>query len=104
MGSRYGRVARSMMASGKTIMRMALALCFMLMAIYMKDNGSMIWLMDMECSNEKTVTHMLATGLKTSNMEKELRPVYVVLDMKEISTKVENKVTAYLYLMTKVLT
>ena len=51
MANRSGKMAQSMMVSGRETKRMVMAHLYMQMAISMKDNGSMIRHMDMELIN-----------------------------------------------------
>lgn len=57
-------------------------LSYMQMEIFMKANGSMTKLMVMEHTSMLMVQLMLASGLKISNMEKELKNGQMVQNTK----------------------
>jgi hypothetical protein len=51
MVNKFGKMVLSMMDNGKETKQMVMELLFMLMEIFMRVNGSMIKLMDMEHIN-----------------------------------------------------
>ena len=92
MDTRGGRMAASMMASGKGIRLMASGNSFMLMEIFMMASGLMIRLMVMELIPMLMGLLMLGNGLKINNMERDLKNGLMVPNMKDITWMGKNMV------------
>lgn len=70
MDSKFGKMAQSMMVSGKEIKQMVMVLSFMLTVMFMKGSGITIKLMDMVHINTLMAQLMSEIGLKINNMAK----------------------------------
>lgn len=90
MDSRSGRMAPSMMDSGREIKPMDMEHLFMLTVTSMKASGSMIRLTVMELINMPTVLLMSVNGTRTNNMAKELKNGQMVLNTKGITWTVKS--------------
>lgn len=69
--SKLGQMELNMKVVGEITKQKDKENSYMLMEIYLKENGLMIKLMDMVFIFIKTELNMKATGRTTSNMEKE---------------------------------
>ena len=92
---RTGLMVANTWVSGKKEKLMDRVSQFIKMEIFMRENGKMIWLMDMGLIKKQPEQYTRAIGKMTNNMAKAKRPGQTVLTTKDNLNKEQNQVRVY---------